>query len=329
MGKLTGLLNFMEDQIRDCRSEADAIWYKLQQISEEYTQAYKSAMCYGGCTSDSDWTSYVIPETLENPRIFLGDLLKPFMTEEEQRELSGDGKILFNLCRDGEKIAVPWGFLLSAPIQLRIDYGTRTTDRARQILQSIIYQTLRSIPQYYMEFHFMDAVTSGNDFRDFIRLQQVKKNDIVMLNRKVTGGSYHLAQSYLKSEDISRGLTALVQRMTAVINEKAAYTTVTEYNAEQGMDAWIPYQMIIVQNLHEGYSDSDFKNIQYLIENGRNLGVFVVILNNVDRWENESTHSRRQDLESCFSAEAIQNLFRIDVGTDISSTCVRLSLIHI
>lgn len=323
MGKLTGLLNFMEDQIRECRSEADAIWYKLQQISEEYTQAYKSAMCYGGCTSDSDWTSYVIPETLENPRIFLGDLLKPFMTEEEQRELSGDGKILFNLCRDGEKIAVPWGFLLSAPIQLRIDYGTRTTDRARQILQSIIYQTLRSIPQYYMEFHFMDAVTSGNDFRDFIRLQQVKKNDIVMLNRKVTGGSYHLAQSYLKSEDISRGLTALVQRMTAVINEKAAYTTVTEYNAEQGMDAWIPYQMIIVQNLHEGYSDSDFKNIQYLIENGRNLGVFVVILNNVDRWENESTHSRRQDLESCFSAEAIQNLFRIDVGTDISSTCVR------
>lgn len=323
MGKLTGLLNFMEDQIRDCRSEADAIWYKLQQISEEYTQAYKSAMCYGGCTSDSDWTSYVIPETLENPRIFLGDLLKPFMTEEEQRELSGDGKILFNLCRDGEKIAVPWGFLLSAPIQLSIDYGTRTTDRARQILQSIIYQTLRSIPQYYMEFHFMDAVTSGNDFRDFIRLQQVKKNDIVMLNRKVTGGSYHLAQSYLKSEDISRGLTALVQRMTAVINEKAAYTTVTEYNAEQGMDAWIPYQMIIVQNLHEGYSDSDFKNIQYLIENGRNLGVFVVILNNVDRWENESTHSRKQDLESCFSAEAIQNLFRIDVGTDISSTCVR------
>ena len=112
MGKLTGLLNFMEDQIRDCRSEADAIWYKLQQISEEYTQAYKSAMCYGGCTSDSDWTSYVIPETLENPRIFLGDLLKPFMTEEEQRELSGDGKILFNLCRDGEKIAVPWGFFI-------------------------------------------------------------------------------------------------------------------------------------------------------------------------------------------------------------------------
>lgn len=68
MGKLTGLLNFMEDQIRECRSEADTIWYKLQQISEEYTQAYKSAMCYGGCTSDSDWTSYVIPETLENPQ---------------------------------------------------------------------------------------------------------------------------------------------------------------------------------------------------------------------------------------------------------------------
>ena len=53
MGKLTGLLNFMENQIRDCRSEADAIWYKLQQISEEYTQAYRSAMCYGGCTSDT------------------------------------------------------------------------------------------------------------------------------------------------------------------------------------------------------------------------------------------------------------------------------------
>ena len=45
MGKLTGLLNFMEDQIRDCRSEADAIWYKLQQISEEYTQAYKKVPC--------------------------------------------------------------------------------------------------------------------------------------------------------------------------------------------------------------------------------------------------------------------------------------------
>ena len=318
MGKLNGLLDYMDSQIKECQNETESVLHKLYQISDEYNLAYKSVKCYCGCTEDSDWSSYKIPETLENERIFLGDFLKPFLIDNmqifEDTHLS-----FFEASRENNSLAVPWGFMLSSPVQLCIDYKTRTADSARQMLQSVIYQILRSIPQYYMELHFMDAVTSGKDFRDFLRLQQVKKNDLVMLNRKVTGGRYQLAQSYLKSEDISAGLEALVQKMTLVINEKAAYATVTEYNADKGMDAWIPYQMVIAQNLHDGYSENDLKNIQYLIENGRNLGVFVIILNNVDRWEGESTFGKKNSLESCFSPEAVQNLIRIDINIDNSS----------
>ena len=175
------------------------------------------------------------------------------------------------------------------------------------MLQSVIYQMLKSTPRYYMELHFMDAVTSGNDFRDFIRLQRVKKTDVVLLNKKVTSGNYQLVHSYLKKEDISTGLSSLVQRMTAVINEKASCTTVTEYNMQHGMESWIPYQVVVAQNLHEGYSDTDLKNLQYLIENGRTLGIFVIILNNEDRWEQENTDGAKKsnrsspDQKGCFA----------------------------
>lgn len=322
MEKLNGLLDYMEGQIRDSKGEAAVILNKLYQFSDEYSLAYKSAKCYSGCNEDSDWINYEMPESLDNERVFLGDFLKPLMLQGAQAELeeADERGPLFRKCREGDFLNVPWGFTMSNPVQLCIEYKADTAVNAREILQSVVYQMLRNIPQYYMEFYFMDAVTSGNDFRDFIRLQQVKKSDVVMLNRKVTGGNYQLARSYLKNEDISEGLTALVQRMTAVINEKAPYTTVTEYNAEKGMDAWIPYQVVIAQNLQEGYSDSDLKNLQYLIENGRNLGVFVIILNNEERWENENSYSRKNGLEGCFSAEALQNLIRIKL--DIESTSI-------
>lgn len=320
MGKLNGLLNFMQNQIENCQNESTSILYKLDQISDQYCIAYKNVKCYGGCSSDSDWTNYTVPDTLENERIFLGDFLKPLVTEEEREELEElDGKkVLFDSCREGEYLAVPWGFMLSAPVQICIDYKSRTSAGARQMLQSVIYQMLRSTPRYYMELHFMDAVTSGNDFRDFIRLQRVKKTDVVLLNKKVTSGNYQLVHSYLKKEDISTGLSSLVQRMTAVINEKASCTTVTEYNMQHGMESWIPYQVVVAQNLHEGYSDTDLKNLQYLIENGRTLGIFVIILNNEDRWEQENTDVGKKGFEGCFSSEALQNLIRVKMGANSS-----------
>lgn len=325
MGKLNGLLNFMQNQIDNCQNEAASVLYKLDQISDQYSLAYKNVKCFGGCTSDSDWTNYTVPDTLENERIFLGDFLKPLVTEEERADLErlDEKKTLFNACREGEYLAVPWGFMLSAPVQICVDYKTRTSTGARQMLQSVIYQMLRSTPRYYMELHFMDAVTSGNDFRDFIRLQRVKKTDIAMLNKKVTGGNYQLVHSYLKNEDISAGLGKLVQRMTAVINEKASCTTVTEYNMEHGMESWIPYQVVVAQNLHEGYSDTDLKNLQYLIENGRTLGVFVIILNNEDRWEQDRADDRKNGFENCFSSEALQNLIRVKMDTDGSFISAR------
>ena len=60
------------------------------------------------------------------------------------------------------------------------------------------------------------------------------------------------------------------------------------------MESWIPYQVVVAQNLHEGYSDTDLKNLQYLIENGRTLGIFVIILNNEDRWEQENTDGKQK-----------------------------------
>ena len=115
MGKLNGLLNFMQNQIENCQNESTSILYKLDQISDQYCIAYKNVKCYGGCSSDSDWTNYTVPDTLENERIFLGDFLKPLVTEEEREELEElDGKkVLFDSCREGEYLAVPWGFMLS------------------------------------------------------------------------------------------------------------------------------------------------------------------------------------------------------------------------
>lgn len=315
MGKLNGLLSYMGKQLRDCQNEEKTIINRLYEISQNYCREYKQARNYSGSASDSDWSRFEMPPELEKGNIYLGDILGQISNENFIKLLSGDEERepLFSGCHSGGYLKMPHHFDLSSPISICVDYQADTAEDARLLLQSLIYQIVRNAPQYYMEFHFMDAVTSGEDFKDFIPLQQVRAQDVAAFNQKVTKGNYRLAKTYLKAEDIGRGLTELNSRSTIVINEKAQFTTVTEYNAEMGAEDWIPYQLVVAQNLQEGFSDIDLKNLQFLIENGNNLGIFVILMNNTERW-NRGEFENTKSLESCFTPEALQSLSRIKLN---------------
>ena len=319
MGKMNGLLSYIDSKVKEKQGELGAIVNKLYESSEGYRSSYKGIKSYSGCNQDSDWDHYELPESLENPFVFVGDWMRPLGTDEIDLEsiLTGDerGRLFYGVEENGF-LRIPWSFQLSDPVNLCINYSSDTVADASWILRSIVYQMLRNIPQYYMEFSFMDAVTSGADFKDFIRLQLVKKTDVISLNRKVTGGDYRLVQSFLKTEDISNRLSDLIKNMTLVIQEKAPFETVTDYNREKGLEAWIPYQVIIAENLQEGYTDNDIKNLQYLMENSRSLGVFVILMNNRERWSNEGYYGKRTGIESCFSAEALQSMYHIHLGDE-------------
>lgn len=312
MGKINGLLNYMDCQIRDKQSETVGFLNRIYELSEEYSKEYKKLKSYCGCNPDSDWSSYEQPEMLHNRYIFLGDELRDiFSNEKDEQCISGENRApLFKECRKAGFLRIPWGIELDQPIQLCIEYPSARAEDARNILQALLYQMLRSMPKYYAEFHFIDAVTSCDDIKEFLQLQQVRKQDIEILNRKITGGRYQLAKSYLNNDDISAAMEEFKHWGASIVNEKAAYSTLTDYNNDRGNETWIPYQILVVHNLQQGFSDNDIKQLQYLIENGNNLGVSVIILNNIERWKADS-YSKKTGLQSCFSPEAMRCLTKI------------------
>lgn len=329
MGKIIGLLAYLHEQLR--KQEVTALDAKQQLIdaAENYEQKYVSICRTAGFSSDASWDRFQEPQMVKG-ELYLGDI-----------EISLDVKINYSAKLLADRmprtfkinpqntntaiIAVPYARSLQEPVQFLYEFKREYSTIAVQSVKSLVYQMIRLAPARFMEFHMMDGENTGAEFAELMDLQKVREGDLIELNRRVTGGNYRLAQTYLENKQISEGLRNIDQYMSRVAEETAAYETLWDYNYANSNKTdgkgMIPYQIIMIQNFPVGFSDEDIKLLDKIIKNGPKRGISTIILNNLTNWielQKNSYAQKQLTIYDKISREALDTLDVITIDNQVS-----------
>lgn len=309
MSKLNGLIYYLHEQFDSHQERYQEIAGRILKEIDEYNKEYECIKATAGYLPSSDWDDFQ-PSTLSNHQLLLGNVKYPL-----QNEIA---TVIFNSghCVVNGDLFYPYLKELETPFRLVYNYNKTSAKTAIQTVQSLIFQMLRLSPEYYSEFYLMDGATSGKDFGEIRNLQKVKKQDITYMNRRITGGHFQLAKLYLDKNSITQGLDELNRWMTAVAGEMGQYSSLTEYNRNNGKDAWIPYQVVVIHNFPAGFEDRDIKILDRIIINGKTLGIFVILLNSIDRWDEINRRLRsgtNTTIKSLFSKDALESVTWFDL----------------
>ena len=340
MGKLDAVIDYMKDELSRYECNAEEILSELTRHGSEYESGYKQIKKAAGCLPESDWGFYQETDRVQG-RLYLGDVFIPF---ESAIHYAGEYlKQTMVQSYSSGKVAVPYTSSLRDTIRFSYDCRRDTGLYGIQSIKSLVYQMIRMTPAYYMELHLMDGERTGADFAELMDLSKVREGELSQLNRKVTHGTYKMAQTYLKNQEITEGLRALEQRMIAVAEEMGGYNTLADYNAEHDSKngkGLIPYQVLVIHHFPMGFTDEDVKLLDKLICNGERRGISVLILNNQDKWkEREKQYGYQTQKDQTFqdklSKEANEILDRIRIeqegstllASGVSAFC-RLQLMH-
>lgn len=329
MGKLIGLLSYLREKL----GQQDAITrdakQKLEDYAIEYENKYLEICKAAGFGGNMTWERFNEPQKVMG-ELYLGDveIVLDVKIHFADRILSEHMPRTFKLNPqnpDSAVILVPYVRSLNEPVHFLYEFKKEYSTIAVQSLKSLVYQMLRLTPAYFMEFHMMDGANTGAEFAELMNLQKVKEGDLIELNRRVTGGMYRLAQTYLENKQISEGLHKLEQYMSRVAEEMAGYETLWEYNwANRDKNTGkgiVPYQIIMIQNFPIGFSDEDIKVLDKIVKNGPKRGISTIILNNQNSWIElqKNSHNQKQlTIYDKISREALDTLDIITIDKQIS-----------
>ena len=343
MGKIRGLLNYLNEQLQEHEQSMKIVGTAIEHLAAEYEKAYMQVLEASGCTAETEWGRYQQPTEVAG-NLYLGDIDISLETElryskacmAKQMKLSySDSGVTSGIVR------VPYTRSLQEPIHFLYEHKADTALQAVQSVRSLIYQIVRMTPAYYMELHLMDGEKTGADFAELMNLQKVMDGELINLNKRATGGSYKLAQTYLENKNISDGLKKLDQYISRVAEEMGGFESIQAYNAaNQDINSGkgiIPYQIVVIDNFPTGFTDEDMKLLDKLVKNGAQRGVSIILMNNQDTWlemQRKNPHSNNHTFQDKVSKEAYATFDRITLdknameqkiarlaATDCSSTC--------
>lgn len=290
MVKLNSVIHYLDLSIGEQDRILGGIGEQLKEKGAEYEAQYKAAQSVSGCAADSDWGRFLQLNEVAG-ELYLGDidtlLDVPFKWSFAVMEQAMPG----TFARVGAGrgiIRTPFTYSLKTPFQLMYDYGDANSLQAVQSVRSLLYQMIRMTPPHYLEFHLFDAKSTGSHFLELVELQKVRESDQIDLNRKVTKGNYRFSTVYSDNRVVSEGLQKLTQFMTDAAGEMGTFETLAAYNEANGADGGkgiIPYQILVVDNFPTGFHDEDIQRLDRLITNGGTRGVFVILMNDRDEWQ--------------------------------------------
>lgn len=278
MGKIKGLTLYLQGQMDEWQNQMENAYLGIQTYGNNILEDYHKVMVSAGYEEASDWEKYE-PSDKEENELYLGDI--DVFLEEERVHCEDLVAETLGECYKDEFIKIPYTLESRKPFQMFCEYdGEQLRAAANGLARSLIYQQMRQMKEYAVEFHIIDGENTGNDLSELLGLKQIRENEVWQLNKKVTGNVYKYAQIYLNNQDISQGLKALDQYIGYVAEETSGFQSVEEYNAsprcqEKGM---IPLQMVVVQNFPSGFSENDVELLNKLIRNGNQRGVSVLIM---------------------------------------------------
>lgn len=286
MTKIASVYNYYQECYIACEKQQNICENEIAHLGNMYENGYQRILKVTGCSQDIKWNQYEKVGTVSG-NLFLADIPRPF--DQVIRASRSILKKYFPTTFASDKLNVPYISKLTDPIHILYNYHNNQKSIAIAAIRTIVYQMLRMSPDYFMEIHLMDGENTGADLSEWNDLQKVREGNLYQLNRKVTGGRFQLARTYLSDSDISKGLKNLDEHMSAVANAMGSCNSLKEYNDRNDPDnedsmGLIPYQMLLIQNFPYGFTDSDIALLDKMIKNGKQRGIFIIILNNLDRW---------------------------------------------
>lgn len=330
MGKIIGLLAYLTEKLNRHKENYLALKSELYDSAVSYEKEYTNICRIAGFFGDVDWGRYKESKTALG-EIYVGDIAYSLTVPvtymgKELLEWMPYSFFLEEGYAAGGNIRLPYTRSLEKPIHFLYEFKKEFNTIAVQSMKSLVYQMVRLAPEHYIELHLMDGENTGSDFRELMNLQKVREGELVDLNRRVTGGTYRLAQTYLEDRQISDGLKELEQHMSRVAEEMGRHEHLWQYNAENTGNnsgkGLIPYQIVVIENFPIGFSDEDIKLLDKLIKNGPNRGISTIILNNQDKWTSlKKNYSYEKDVSiySKISRESLDTLDSIHINQQFSS----------
>jgi len=325
VGKLNALIYQLESQEKEFRENLEATCQEITEKLRYYQVESNKTRAAAGAGADSDWTVYHMATSVDGC-FLLGDIRRQLSgglpqgvglagrSEEAGADApsqlpDGAGAAPGSLtCVDQEGwMNIPYPWSIETPLPYICNYQKGSAQTACQAMHALLLQMLRLSPEFHMEFSFMDGAEAGANFGEMRPLVDVRKMDVVYLNRKVTQGNFHLAQLCPDEHSISQKLESLDGWMTLVARELGEYHSLTEYNQENGNQAWIPYQTVVIDNFPDGFSDKGIQILNRMLINGAKLGISVILLNNLDRWaerNRNNTYGKESSIETVLTKEA-------------------------
>lgn len=299
MSKLNSVIHFLDLKMEEQDKIMASLEEQIQKEGGAYEGPYRKTQSLTGCAPDSDWGRYEQLAKVSG-NLYLGDMDTVMDVSLRwsfpvlERHLP---KTFLKTGGSQGSIHTPFTYSLRTPFQLMYDYAESNSLQAIQSVRCLIYQMIRMTPVHYLEFHLFDAKSTGSHFRELVELQKIRESDQIDLNRKVTKGNFRFSSVYSDNKAVSEGLNKLNQFMIDATDEMGTLKSLDMYNDANRDDSGrgiIPYQILIVDNFPTGFNEDDIQKLDRLITNGGDRGVFVILLNNRDEWQelNKKNSSR-------------------------------------
>lgn len=277
MGKVNGLIAYLEAADSNCVRERGAAQVKIEAIAMKIEENYRRILMHTGVGSGASWSSF--DEAVQDGEIYIGDvdILLENETDNCEQVLSGNMKS----CYENGFVRIPYVKELMDSFQVVVEAMDEKQDQeAAAFMRSLIYQCIRTSPAYTIEIHLMDGEKTGADYAELMKLARVAEAEVIAYNEKVTDGKYKMVQTYLNDSDITQGLKKLDERIGKVAETLAGIGNVREYNQNKDKENFpgiIPQQIVVIRNFPVGFTDSDIRILNKLLKNGRDRGISFLI----------------------------------------------------
>src|SRR5207302_937523 len=138
-------------------------------------------------------------------------------------------------------------------------------DRAIEVLQTVMFRLLTSLPPGKVRFTILDPVGLGQNFASFMHLADY--------DEPVVGGRIWTEQGHIEQR-----LADLTAHMENVIQKylRNQFQTIEEYNASAGEVAE-PFRFLVVANFPANFSADAMRRLVSIAQSGQRCGVYTLI----------------------------------------------------
>lgn len=254
-----------------------------RQNHPEYIQAGLKAA--KGNIDDSGWDKY--PAPAEGCReIYVGDLEVPV----EPDAVAGMSHLgIVENENDSAWLQLPFSYNVYNPFSLLVSYEGDTREgmeKLGDLVRSMMYQIIRSMPPYSYEFVYLDPTRGGTTLKELLtELGGVVDGNAYQLHEKLYPDHAYKMLTIASNRDQVREQLKKLENRIAVINSICGGRSVSQFNApqfdEKGQIAEnnpgvIPQVFVFYENIHEVLDRNAMEILQKLADCAGNSGISLV-----------------------------------------------------